>query len=80
MRLRCVENEHSLTARIKLRLMRLVGQRPPDVITLLLHRPEFFGTPYARLVHSVMRGRSEWTVAERELFAAYVSRQNQCRF
>jgi len=27
-----------------------------------------------------MRGPSEWTVGERELFAAFVSRLNQCQF
>jgi len=27
-----------------------------------------------------MRGPSEWTVGERELFAAFVSRLNQCVF
>ena len=80
MRLECVENGHSLPARLKLQLMRRLGQRPPDVVRLLLYRPKFFGRSYARLVQSVMRGRSQWTVAERELFAAYVSRQNQCRF
>jgi len=28
----------------------------------------------------VMRGPSEWSVAERELFAAFVSSLNQCVF
>jgi len=27
-----------------------------------------------------MRGESEWSVGERELFAAFVSCQNQCPF
>jgi hypothetical protein len=27
-----------------------------------------------------MRGPSEWTVGERELFAAFTSRLNQCPF
>lgn len=80
MRLRCVESGHGPAARLKLALMRALGQRPPDIIRVLLHRPEFFGRPFSRLVHAVMRGRSEWSVAERELFAAYVSSLNHCRF
>jgi hypothetical protein len=30
--------------------------------------------------HAVMRGPSEWTVGERELFAAFTSKLNQCPF
>jgi hypothetical protein len=30
--------------------------------------------------HRVMRGPSEWSPGERELFAAFVSRVNQCPF
>ena len=32
------------------------------------------------LLQDVMRGPSDWSVAERELFAAFVSAQNQCPF
>jgi hypothetical protein len=28
----------------------------------------------------VMRGPSEWSIAERELFAAWVSKKNECEF
>ena len=31
-------------------------------------------------VRTVMRGPSDWSVGERELFAAFVSRLNQCHF
>jgi hypothetical protein len=53
---------------------------PPDVLKTSLYRREFFGKPYGEVLHRVMRGESEWTVGERELFAAFTSRLNQCPF
>ena len=40
----------------------------------------FFGHPFSELTEQVMRGPSEWAVGEREMFAAFVSRLNQCVF
>ena len=51
-----------------------------DVLTVMMHRSEFFGGPYAVLLHDVMRGPSDWSAGERELFAAFTSRLNQCPF
>ena len=51
-----------------------------DVRKMLSHRPELFGRPFSEALQDVMRGPSEWSVAERELFAAFVSAQNQCPF
>ena len=51
-----------------------------DVRKMLSHRPELFGQPFSEALQDVMRGPSEWSVAERELFAAFVSAQNQCPF
>jgi hypothetical protein len=53
---------------------------PPDVVKTGLYRREFFGRHYSEAVHRAMRGPSEWTVGERELFAAFTSRLNQCPF
>ena len=52
----------------------------PDVVRTLLYRPELFGHPFSLLVEGVLRGPSGWSVGERELFAAFVSRQNQCPY
>jgi hypothetical protein len=51
-----------------------------DVRRMLSYRPELFGQPFSEALQDVMRGPSEWTVAERELFAAFVSSLNQCPF
>jgi hypothetical protein len=51
-----------------------------DISLALRYRPELFGRPFSELLQEVMKGTSEWTEAERELFAAFVSAQNQCPF
>ena len=51
-----------------------------DVVRTLMYRRSFFGTPWTDLTQQVMRGPSPWTVGEREIFAAFVSRLNQCVF
>ena len=43
-------------------------------------RPHLFGAPHSAHTQVVMRGPSEWSVGERELFAAFVSKMNQCHF
>ena len=51
-----------------------------DISFALRYRPELFGRPFGELLQDVMKGPSDWTEAERELFAAFVSAQNQCPF
>ena len=63
-----------------LRLMRVVMGHAPGVVRTLLYRKEFFGRPFSQLTQQVMRGESPWSVGEREMFAAFVSRLNQCVF
>jgi hypothetical protein len=52
----------------------------PGVIKTLLYRPELFGRPFSDAVERAMRGPSEWSAGERELFAAFTSLLNQCPF
>jgi hypothetical protein len=51
-----------------------------DVVKTLLYRSEVFGEPFSDLTDLALRGDSDWTAGERELFAAYVSSLNQCPF
>jgi hypothetical protein len=81
MRLRVVEHGHSIGQKIMFGITRLMsGFRASDVRRTLKYRKEFFGDPQCGLTEQVMRGPSGWSVFERELFAAYVSRLNQCLF
>lgn len=81
MRLEKIRSGHRLGAKLKMAMMRLVTGRPaPDVVKTLLYRPEVFGTAANELFQAAMRGESKWSVGERELFAAFVSNLNRCRF
>ena len=80
MRLRKVHTGHRLRDKTMLGVMRVVMGHAPGVVRTLLYRKEFFGRPFSELTQQVMRGPSPWTVGERETFAAFVSRLNQCVF
>jgi hypothetical protein len=56
------------------------GREPLGVVKTLLYRPETFGRPFTDELHGVMRGPSDWTAGERELFAGFTSLLNQCLF
>jgi hypothetical protein len=56
------------------------GAEPLGVVKTLLYRPELFGTPFSEELDTVMRGPSDWSAGERELFAAFTSLLNQCPF
>jgi hypothetical protein len=80
-RLDRLDHGHWGIARVMLRVMARVGGRPPpDVVKILFYRRGFFGRPFSALLHEVMRGPSSWSIGDRELFAAYTSRLNQCLF
>jgi hypothetical protein len=81
MRLGCVESGHDSHESKVLDLIREQrGTEPPDVLKTLHYRPELFGRPYSETLELAMRGPSDWSVGERELFAAFVSSLNQCPF
>lgn len=52
----------------------------PDVSYVMSHRPELFGKAFCEWLHVVMRGESEWTVGERELFASFTAQRLFCVF
>lgn len=66
--------------RLFIALTRLAGAEIDDVGKVSLRRPELFGQPFLALTQLTMRGRSAWSVGERELFAAVVSHANACSF
>jgi hypothetical protein len=81
MRLSNVQRGDRFSIRILYGVIRfLSGFRAPDVIRTLKYRSALFGRPHSAHTQAVMRGPSEWSIGERELFAAFVSRLNQCDF
>jgi hypothetical protein len=80
MRLKKVHAGHRLRDRAMLGMMRLIMGHAPGVVRTLMYRKEFFGKPWTDLTQQVMRGPSPWSVGEREIFAAFASRLNQCVF
>jgi uncharacterized peroxidase-related enzyme len=80
-RLDVVRRGHGIKHKLMLGLGKMViGADPPDILRVLFHRHAFWGKPAGALTHAVLRGPSEWSVGERELFATYVSAKNACRF
>jgi hypothetical protein len=81
MRLDVILHGQRLGDRIKLALIGLMSRRrAPDVIRTIFYRKEFFGKPLNVVFQSAMRGPSAWSVGQRELFAAFVSKKNECEF
>ena len=81
MRLGNIERGDSLKQKALFGVIRLMsGFRAPDVVRTLRYRQPFFGAHHSRHTQAVMRGPSDWSVGERELFAAFVSDINKCRF
>jgi uncharacterized peroxidase-related enzyme len=81
MRLAILDRGHSFHAKALFAFIRLVTRQPtPEVIKLISYRPDFFGTYMKKITHEAMRGPSTWSVGDRELMAAFVSRVNSCEF
>ncbi len=81
MNLEKLRSGHNLKRWLMLKLAPLVmGAPAPDIVKVLWYRPELFGKPSRPVQQAVMRGPSFWEVSERELFGAFISAQNACRF
>lgn len=81
MRLKVLEHGHRPFQKIILSLIRAVsdGHVPGPILTMS-YRRELFGRYLAACFQEGMRGASEWSVGEVELFAAFVSRLNECKY
>lgn len=81
MRLDILDRGHRLRARVIMRLAPILFGTPlDDVARTSLYRPGLFGRAWGALLHDVMVAPSEWSRAERELLAAFVSNRNRCRY
>lgn len=51
-----------------------------NILRVIGYRSELFGAPFSDALHELLRGPSEWSTGERELFAAFVSSKNKCSY
>jgi len=81
MRLAVVDHGHAPDeAAVLAEIRERSGAEPLGVVKTLMYRPELFGRPFSEALDEVMRGPSDWTPGERELFAGFTSLLNQCPF
>ena len=81
MRLDILNSGYRLGAKVLFALIHAVSRHPlPDAAKLTFYRPEFYGTLSKEFTHEAMRGPSEWSVGDRELMAAFVSKINESAF
>jgi hypothetical protein len=81
MRLAVLDSGHAESEAEMLAMIReRSGTEPLGVIKTLLYRPELFGEPFSEALEVAMRGPSEWSTGERELFAGFTSLLRQCPF
>jgi AhpD family alkylhydroperoxidase len=78
---RVLENGYGLGPKLLFRLIRVTTGRPlPDAAKLTFYRSDFYGKHAKQFTHEAMRGRSAWSVGDRELMAAYISKVNESPF
>jgi uncharacterized peroxidase-related enzyme len=81
MRLDVLNHGYRPGTKLLFALIRLFSRQPvPDAAKLVFYRPDFYGSRAKRFTHEAMRGPSAWSVADRELMAAYVSTVNESAF
>ena len=81
MRLEVLNRGYGAGTKLLFALIQLFSRQPvPDAAKLVFYRPDFYGSRAKEFTHEAMRGPSAWSVADRELMAAYVSKVNESAF
>ena len=81
MRLDVLNRGYRPGAKLLFAAVRLFSGRPlPDAAKVTFYRPDFYGALAKEFTHEAMRGPSAWSVGDRELMAAYVSKVNDTAF
>ena len=81
MRLDVLNHGYRPGTKLLFALIRLFSGHPvPDAAKLVFYRPDFYGNAAKEFTHEAMRGPSAWSVGDRELMAAYVSKVNGTAF
>jgi hypothetical protein len=80
MRLKSLTQGKGLKQKLGFAAVTLLAGRVPGPILTFSHRPEFFGKGFSSALQKALRGPSEFSIGERELFAAWVSKLNSCSY
>ena len=81
MRLDILNHGYAPGTKLLFALIRLLSRHPvPDAAKLVFYRPDFYGARAKEFTHEAMRGPSAWSIGDRELMAAYVSKVNESAF
>ncbi len=56
------------------------GEPVSDIRRTLTYRAELFGYPFSACLQRLLRGASDWSVGERELFAAFTASKLKCTY
>jgi hypothetical protein len=81
MRLAILDRGHGFGTKALFALIRVVSRQAVlDVIKLVKYRGDFYGMTMQVVTQEAMRGPSAWSVGDRELMAAFVSKLNECEF
>jgi uncharacterized peroxidase-related enzyme len=81
MRLAILNSGHTFGTKVLFAFIRAVSRQPVvDAVKLVMYRPDFYGAHMKKITHEAMRGPSAWSVGDRELMAAFVSKVNACEF
>jgi uncharacterized peroxidase-related enzyme len=77
MRLAILDRGHQFGTKLLFAVIRTMSRQPvPEALKLVMYRGDFYGTPMGKITHAAMRGPSAWSIGDRELMAAYVSKTN----
>jgi uncharacterized peroxidase-related enzyme len=81
MRLDILNRGYGPGTKVLFAVIRVFSGHPlPDAAKLVFYRPGFYGAAARKFTHETMRGPSAWSVADRELMAAFVSKVSDSAF
>ena len=81
MRLHILEEGHAAEQKERFAQMAAQGVRLSDMVKVCLYRPDFFGMPFSDFCNAAVHEQPAfWSQGERELFAAFVSSLNKCKY
>lgn len=80
MRLKILDHGHRPLQKLVLKFIKMMMGNVPGPIAVFSYRRDLFGKYFNDCIQEGMRGASEWSKGEVELFAAFTSKVNECRY